>query len=376
MNLVQIRNNMIRALLTEGIASFWTDTQLDTFINLANQKLVRDSRLILYGTRSLAGISKKRVYDLPKDIRGMLAVTYQGKKLCEIGSLHEWHSLIGFNESRTNTGTPTRYLILDRNQLLLDPAPASNAVTTTVRGNQATQTSTTIDVNSTGSFTTRGVAKNTNTEEIFYYDHVIGDAFTGVRRGMERSVKADLSDGDTIQQLDIVLHCGLRPKLLTSYSKSTIYFTNNSPVVSATTAIDFYQYRGDPDNTVFQPGDEISAVDASTTITAFYRIAYFRDRNTPVLTTPYRGESGSTSTWVIASVPEYPHEYHEGIVWGALEIACSKLGGEFLDVSEKYGRMFREVVFAVNSDKSLLHWDSSPLVRRDIMDLDYYLWVS
>lgn len=198
--LLEIRTEA-RALLQEVSARFFTDAELNRWINMA----VKDwTTRVQWYTRivALAVVSGRVMQDLPSDILKVEMTRWQDLYRIETVDASKWASQTFLQGAPVAIPSMAFFFPFDR-KLQLNPAPAESSPATQLNG-AIVAADTTITVDSTTDFPTNGIIL-IGSEQIRYYGKT-ATTFTNCQRGDGDTTAANHADNAPVTEGTLVLY--------------------------------------------------------------------------------------------------------------------------------------------------------------------------
>lgn len=106
--------------------SFFSDEELLGYLHDGCMEINQEAKLI-ERTYTTSSVANQQEYDYPGDTIAIKRLTYNGKKLEQI-TMRDDDLITGFNQSTTDTGTPSFYYIWN-DTISLRPIPSANGDT-------------------------------------------------------------------------------------------------------------------------------------------------------------------------------------------------------------------------------------------------------
>jgi len=212
--LAQLRT-FTRALLSEPTAKYWTDAELNTYIN-DGQNLFCDLTDCLSDISTASSVQYQSDYDCPTDYTKLQRVEFvKGNSVYDVtpATLSEQYT----GTTRNSMSQPFRVNLVG-DTLRFDSRPSSAAASTTLDGT-ITAAATTLDLTSVSGFPREG--RLIIGSEVIEYWNISSTTLSPCTRGVEGTTAAVHTDLDAVTLRDIYIYHNKRAATLSSDSDTT-----------------------------------------------------------------------------------------------------------------------------------------------------------
>ncbi len=195
----------LRIRLVESTAQFYTDAELNTYINQGYREFARKTEF-LERVKAYPLVANQYDYALPSNILKVASLWWQDKWKLEPLDETEFHQYYGSSFPQAFSDKPFSYRLFPYNsKFRLNGYPSSASEATTLNGVH-TSSVTTLTLTDSSEFAERGYAILNSSEQVQFYANNNTTALSQVTRGADGSTAASYSGGEAVSEAPLLLY--------------------------------------------------------------------------------------------------------------------------------------------------------------------------